>query len=370
MAESASGTARLEIALLYDVSGFRQDSSSASQVGHVPTVGQVRTDRVIVEGTVGRSRPARYLLAADYSGIQAGDKPAITVQDLAVSIPAGPVWLALGRQKEGISNQMLASTRILPDVERSAAVLAFIPTRNDGLRLWGTITTQSSGRGGWTVGVFNDFLFNGLPVPENGEQLSGRMFWAPFVSDDTVHVVQLALSGRWTDDRDSTIRFHAKPEVFEAPDFVNTGKVLASGAALGDAELLLQQGSVSLTVEVLPVRVTGAPPRPLSFSGAYMQAGWRPGGEPRAWDDETGSLGRVRLGRHRAAVELGARYTRVDLSDGDVDGGVFDRASIAVTLYGPYDLRAQVDYGYATLRKSGVVGRTHLLTTRFQWELR
>jgi len=68
-------------------------------------------------------------------------------------------------------------------------------------------------------------------------------------------------------------------------------------------------------------------------------------------------------------VELGARYTHVDLSDQGVDGGVFNRASAAITLYGPHDLRVQVDYGYATLRKNGGLGRTQLLTTRFQWEL-
>jgi hypothetical protein len=53
-----------------------------------------------------------------------------------------------------------------------------------------------------------------------------------------------------------------------------------------------------------------------------------------------------------------------------VDGGVFDRSSFGVTWYGPHDLRAQIDYGYATLNKGGVVGRTQLVTTRFQWELR
>lgn len=341
-----------------------------SQVTHAPTVGQVRTDRLIFEGTLGRSRRTRFVVAADYSGIEPGDKPAFTVQDLAVSIPAGPVWFSLGRQQEGISSQMLASTRIQPDVERSAAVLAYIPVRNDGLRLWGTMTTKSSGVGGWTIGIFNDFLFNGLSPRQNGEQVSGRLFWAPFVSADTVHVVQLALDGRWTDDRDSTIRFHGTPEAAESPDFFNTGKIFASGAALGDAEVLLQQGSVSLTAEALPVVVTGVQPRGLSFGGAYVQVGWRPGGERRGWDNEAGALDRVRLGKHRAAVELGARYTHLNLSDRSVDGGVFNRSSLAITLYGPNYLRLQVDYGYATLRKNGVVGRTQLLTTRFQWEQR
>jgi len=101
-----------------------------------------------------------------------------------------------------------------------------------------------------------------------------------------------------------------------------------------------------------------------------VSVAWRPRGESRAYVRETGSLGRVRLGKHRTTVELGARYTHVSLSDGPVDGGVFDRTSVGVTWYGPYELRAQVDYGYATLDKSGALGRTQLLTTRVQWELR
>jgi phosphate-selective porin OprO and OprP len=369
--EDRFGSARLEIAVLYDVSGFRQDSASVSQVGAVPTVGQVRQDRIIIEGKIGRRHPWRYLFNADYDQLRANLKTGFTLNDLALSIPLGSVaWLTAGRQKEGISEEMLASTRTLSHVERSAGLLAFIPTRNDGLRLWGTVTTTSRGRGGWTLGVYNNALFNGLSLAANGEQIAGRAFWAPFVSADTLHVVQLALNGRWTDDRNGTLSFKAKPEVFEAPDFVRTGSVDTWGAALGDAGLLLQQGSVSLTAEALPVRVMGAEPRALTFSGNYVELAWRPRGEPRAYDEETGSLGRVRLGRHRVAVELGARYTHVDLSDRSVDGGVFDRSSVGATVYGPHELKLQIDYGYGVLNKGGVVGHTHLLTTRFQWEVR
>jgi phosphate-selective porin len=370
--ETRDGTAKLELALLYDVSTFGQNDASVSQVGNVPTVGEVRTDRIIIDGTIGRARrPVRYLFSVDVNALQANVSTGFTLNDLAVTIPLGSVaWLALGRQKESISEEMLASTRTLPHVERSAAVLAFIPTRNDGIRLWGTISTDEHGSGGWTLGVFNDCIFNGLSLAANGEQVSGRVFWAPPLSDDTTRVFQLALNGRWTDDRNGTIRFKAKPEVFESPNFINTGDITASGAALGDAGLLLQEGSWSLSAEALPVRVTGAEPRALNFTGSYVDLAWRPRGESRAYDRETGSLGRVRLGKHRMAVELGARYTHVSLSDGPVDGGVFNRTSVGVTWYGPYELRAQVDYGYATLDRSGALGRTQLLTTRVQWELR
>jgi phosphate-selective porin OprO and OprP len=369
--EGRFGSARLEAAVLYDVSGFGQDSASVSQVGALSTVGQVRQDRIIIEGTIRRGRPWRYLFNADYDQLRANLKTAFTLNDLAVSIPLGrAAWLAVGRQKEGISEEMLASTRTLPHVERSAAVLAFIPTRNDGLRLWGTLSTASRGRGGWTLGVYNDALFNGLSLGANGEQVSGRAFWAPFVSADTQHVVQLAINGRWTDDRDGSLKFKAKPEVYEAPDFVNTGSVGTWGSYLGDAGLLLQQGSVSLTAEALPIRVMGVESSTVALSGSYVDLSWRPRGEPRDYDEETGSLGRVRLGHHRVAVELAVRYTHVDVSDRSVDGGIFDRTSLGVSVYGPHDLKVQVDYGYGVLTKSGVVGHTHLLTTRFQWELR
>lgn len=366
------GSVRLQIAFLYDLNVYGQRAASVAQVGPLAKTGRVRTDRIILEGTLGHARePWRYLFSVDYDGLQADVSTAFTMNDLALSIPLGRgAWVSLGRQKEGISEEMLASTRTLPHVERSAAVLAFIPTRNDGVRLWGTIATTSAGRGGWTIGLFNSCLFNGLSPAANGEQVSGRVFWAPFVSADTVHVIQLALSGRWTDDQDGTLRFRAKPEVDEAPDFANTGRIPSSGATLGDASVLMQQGSISLTAEALPVHVRAAQPRSLSFGGSYVELAWRPRGEPRSYDEETGSLGRVRLERHRFAIEIGVRYTNADLSNGAVDGGVFDRTSAGVTWYGPYNLRAQLDYGYALLNKGGVVGRTNLLTTRFQWEVR
>lgn len=371
MDTSRLGSVKLELAILYDLNVAGQSDASVTQVGALAKTGRVRTDRVMLEGTLGRGHPWRYFFSADYDGLQADVSTAFTLNDLAVSIPLGTAaWLAVGRQKEGISEEMLASTRTLPHVERSAAVLAFIPTRNDGIRLWGTVSTASSGRGGWNVGVFNDALFNGLSLAANGEQVSGRVFWAPFVSDDTVHVVQFALNGRWTDDQDGTLRFRAKPEVDELPDFANTGKMSSSGAGLGDAGVLVQQGSVSLTAEALPARVRTTQRRALAFNGNYVEIAWRPRGEPRSWDQNTGSLGRVQLGKHRAAVELGVRYTHVDLSDGSVDGGVLDRSSAGVTWYGPYDLRAQVDYGYVRLNKAGLVGRAQIVTTRFQWEAR
>lgn len=363
---------RLEIALLYDLNAYGQTAASATQVGSLANTGRVRTDRVTIAGTLGRAHvPWRYLFSADYNGLQAGLVTGVTLNDLALDIPLGTAaWVTIGRQKEGISEEMLASTRTLPHVERSAAVLAFIPKRNDGVRLWGTIVTKSAGLGGWTIGAFNDCLFNGLSPAANGEQVSGRVFWAPFVGKDTLNVVQLAVNGRWTDDRDGSLKFNAKPEVNEAPDFPTTGSFASSGATLGDAGVLMQSGGVSLTAEALPVHARAAEPRALDFSAAYVEIAWRVRGEPRDYDTETGSFGRVKLGRHRMAVELGLRYTHLDLTDGSVDGGVFDRSSAGVTWYGPYNLRAQIDYGYAVMSKSGVVGRTNLLTTRFQWELR
>jgi hypothetical protein len=84
------GSARLEAAVLYDVSGFGQDRSSVSQVGALPAVGQVRQDRITIEGTIGRGHAWRYLFDADYDQLRANLKTAFTLNDLAVSIPLGP----------------------------------------------------------------------------------------------------------------------------------------------------------------------------------------------------------------------------------------------------------------------------------------
>jgi len=154
-----------------------------------------------------------------------------------------------------------------------------------------------------------------------------------------------------------------------APNFINTGRVPASSATTVDVEVLMQRRSLAFVAELLPTFVARTPNGTLTFVGWYAGASWRSAGDARTYDKDSGSLGRVELGRHRLVCEVAARFTSADLTDASIDGGALERGTFAVAVYAPHDLRALLDYGFMTLSKDGI-GRASSLTMRLQWELR
>ena len=365
------GSLRLGFALLYDVNAYRQSEVNEAQVGDLATMGTVRTARLILDGSLGSGRRAwRYLAAFESNRLEDIDPPEITVKDIAVSIPAGGnVWIGVGRQKEGASQDIFLGTRAQPYSERSAAVTEFFPTRNDGIRVWHSGPFTPLGHWGWSIGAFDSFLFNGDSFRGNGGQYAARVFAAPIADDKTGRIAQLALDVRATGAQDGFIQFRSKPEVDAAPNFINTGKVPASSATTVDVEALVQRRSLSFVAELLPTFVAGTQNGTLNFVGWYAGASWRSGGTARRYDEDTGSLGRVELTKQKLVCEIAARFSSADLTDATVDGGALERGTVAVAVYAPHELRALLDYGFMSLNKDGI-GRASSLTMRVQWELR
>lgn len=347
---------------------FGQNAANESQVGDIANVGRFRFARGILSGAIKWARPWDYLISIDASGLYANGSPVLTVTDLALTIPVGGHGhIAIGRQKEGVTEQMMSPSRGIPFAERAAPVLVFVPTRNDGLRLWGSIPHTHAG---WTAGVFNDCLFNGVSARANGYQASGRVFYAPVVSADSNRALQFAVDTRWSNARDGMLDYKTKPENNEAPNFVNARSFAASSGLTGDAELMAIRDNVAFTAEMLPTRVRGTPTGAITFLAYYAELSWRPGREARPYDEETGTLGRVRMSRRPFAWEISARFSHTDLTSGGQDGGVLDLPSLSLGVFGPSSSRVLLDYGFSVLKKAGVSGRASLLTLRFQWELR
>jgi phosphate-selective porin len=70
--------------------------------------------------------------------------------------------------------------------------------------------------------------------------------------------------------------------------------------------------------------------------------------------------------RH-GAIELVVRYSRVDLTDGAIDGGVLRKAHFGVNWWASQQWKAGISYGDADLDRGGTRGNTRMLLTRFQW---
>lgn len=358
--------AKVNAALVVDAVTRTQDQPSELQVGTLPTLGRIRFARSIIDGQFVLRRPWTYLIAVDASGLYADGSPALTIVDLALTIPIGGRGrILIGRQKEGFGEDMLAPSRGIPFAERAAPITVFVPTRNDGIRLWGPLP---AGTGGWALGIFDDWLFKDVPFHLNGPQGIARAFWAPILSADSNRALHLGAAARWTGSSNGGLAFRTPPEQNEAPNFVNTGTFSASSALTLDGELVATHNAWSLTAEVLPSQAYGTWDGTLDFLGYYAALSWRPHGEARRYDPILGRLDRVRTRPHGVVWEIGVRFSHTNLADQVAEGGVLDIPSFSFGAWGPSHTRVLLNYGFSALRKSGHVGRAQLLTLRFQWE--
>jgi len=361
-----SAMLRPSLALLFDGSAYGQDQASKKQIGVVPPTGHMRTNRLILDGILKAPTPFAYSMSVDYNGIEHPDKTAFSLTDLAIIVPISKLLdVSLGRQKEGVTEQMMSSTRVIALTERAAPITAFLPTRNDGLRLG--IGDAPHGR--LSLGWFHPVPSINGPVPDGSNQAAGRVFFTPVLKDDESRVFQFGASARWTGAIDGTSRFRSRPEQDEAPYVVDTDKFPSRGATMLGLETLVQQGALSIEAEGLVTRATVIDSAAATFPAYFIQASWRPGGEIRTYDARNGTLTRVRLRGH-ATWELATRYSHTDLTSESVAGGVLDLASAAASWYPARTLRLTGDYGYSVLRRGGTTGRLQLGTLRATWDWR
>ncbi|MDH3991460.1 MAG: OprO/OprP family phosphate-selective porin, partial [Gammaproteobacteria bacterium] len=69
------------------------------------------------------------------------------------------------------------------------------------------------------------------------------------------------------------------------------------------------------------------------------------------------------------ALELAARFSNLDLSDGGLDGGEMDIWSLGFNWFLTADASIGINYRYIELDRFGVVGESHGLNTRLMLQI-
>jgi phosphate-selective porin OprO/OprP len=112
------------------------------------------------------------------------------------------------------------------------------------------------------------------------------------------------------------------------------------------------------------------------FQGFYVTASWCLTGENRPYDRRLGAFGAIQPAqpfsfKHGGlgAWELAARYSRIDLTSGAIDGGEFERWSGALSWRPTVQWRVEFNYGYGRLERGGIVGPSDFYQLRLQFQL-
>jgi phosphate-selective porin OprO and OprP len=369
-------TARLGFAAMEDGAFYSQDAANEQQVGDLSAEQLFRLDDLSVSGLIKLRHPWRYEIAGNYRGLDPTESRTWTFTNVNVSIPIGDLAnVAIGKQKEGLGLEMTENARDLPFMELSVMSTAstFFESHVVGVRFSNAIL---GGRMTWSGGWFNNWLDDDLSFSESGQIFAGRVTGLAMDQDGGRELLHLGVSAVYREAPNGSFKVRSIPEVYEAPDFVDTGSFPAGHATSVGGELAAVQDAFTLSAEYMATYVSSPQTGNPDFSGFYVMATYALTGETRPYDHETGAFGMIRPSapfsfKHGGcgAWEVGARYSKIDLTSGTVNGGVFDRWSGALSWYPTAQWRFEFNYGYGRLDRAGLVGHTNFYQLRLQFQL-
>lgn len=256
------------------------------------------------------------------------------------------VDLVVGKFKEPFSLEELSSSNDITFMER-AGVNVFTPGR--------TIGVGADAHGDhWTaaLGAFgSEEDLDGEDEIDESWAVTGRGTWAPLVEQG--RVLHLGASASHRDfNSGATLEFGQDlEEGITGVDFLDTGTLeeVERLVRVG-TELAAVYGPFSFQAEYIRAMMDrGAGLSDVDFDGWYAYASWVITGESRQYRKSKGVMGSVQPRRRLdeggpGAWEVGLRFSRLDLSDGDVDGGARDTLTLGLNWYVNPNIRFMANY--------------------------
>ena len=244
--------------------------------------------------------------------------------------------LTIGQFKQEQGLEVLTSSKYMTFIER-AMISSFVPDRRIGLGLHGDAGTFH-----WAASVFGQEESSSEGKDE-GTGANARLAWTPTFGDDAFIHMGASYSWQEAEDQDDEWRIRARPESHQTSvRLVDTGTLTeVNNIQTVGVEGAAVFGPFSVQGEWMQQTVDLDSPgaNDPDFSGWYAYASWFITGESRAY--KGGKFGRTKATN---AWEIAARYSNMDLQDGDFNGGEIDNYTIGVNYYvNPY-LRFMANY--------------------------
>jgi phosphate-selective porin OprO/OprP len=357
-------TFRHSIALLYDYTYLSQDDVSVAQVGDQDSQWQPRSGRLSLLGTMGREYKVSYQFGGEYKGFDSNPEEDWQITDVALTFPlGGPAnKLVLGKTKQPFAYEMVGDAANLPQAER--VLSPFFVSRNMGARMIHVLGENK--RGTLSYGAYND-TWDIQSKSSRGMEYAARATGLAWERPGGLHFLHLGAALRKIDDDKGVLRYRGRPESNVTDYFVDTGNFSAEGAMHYGLELLYNRGPFSLLAEYNLADVDAPAQGNPNFSGYYLTGSWVITGETRPYDRNVGYARRVIPTGRWGAPELVVRYSSVDLEDGPIQGGSFEKTYLGLNWWATKRWKFGIGWGRTWLDADGDRGVTDAVLTRFQW---
>lgn len=353
------------IVTIVDYNAFAQDDASVSQVGEQDSEWDLRTQRLMFRGQLKFAHRVSYLISVEIKGQDHVQDEAskFGLTDLEISTSAGKLGtIHYGKIKQPFIYEMVGDAANLQQQER--ALNPLFVSRGIGLRITNSFADSKFT---WSAGWFNDWWVRDQAFGDSGNDFAARLTSVPYWKDNGSSYVHLGASGRYVGAEAGTLRLRGRPESSVTDYFVDTGQLAADHATNAGVESAWGRGPFLMSAEYARSWVDSADSGNPGFWGGYVSVSYVLTGEHRPYDRNAGYARRIPPAGRGGAWEIVGRYSHVDLTDGPVDGGIFNRETIGLSWWATRRWKVGVDYGYITLNRLGVTGATHAVHSRVQW---
>jgi phosphate-selective porin OprO/OprP len=345
--------------IMNDWAFMSEDESLKAAIGQLQdATTEFRRARLYISGTV--YEKVIFKAQYDFAGGDADFKDVY----LGLKKLPGVGTLKVGHFKEAFGLEELTSSKYITFMERSLPVI-FAPSRNTGI---GVNNTALNKRLTWAAGLFLDTGdYGDEDDAENSAAATARITGLPWYQGKD-RLLHLGLSYSNRDAKDDTVEYDQSPEAHLAPDFVDTGSIVADSENRFGIEVALVHGPFSLQGEYMGANVETPDGSDPSFSGYYASASYFLTGEHRAYKNSSGTFDRVKpktnFGKGgTGAWEVALRYSGLDLNDAPIQGGELEDITFGLNWYLNPNVRAMFNYVLADL---DTVGNADIVQLRFQ----
>lgn len=281
-----------------------------------------------------------------------------TAKDVWIGLKNLPFGsLRVGHMKEPFSLEQLIANKNNTFMERALPDI-FTPSRNTGIGIFGN---TMEGRVYYGFGVFTDANEQGTAATHDDTynftaRITG-LAWEGSKSE----LMHLGGGVHYRGGKEGgSFRFNARPESHLAYRMADTGSFKADSALMYNAEAAMVMGRLSVQSEYIGVTMDAPLAGDPSFNGFYVFASYFLTDDYRPYTKSAGAFGAVKPsapytpnGDGMGAWELAVRYSRLDLEDGLVLGGVLTDVTVGVNWYVTGYVRIMANYIHADSEDRG-----------------
>jgi phosphate-selective porin OprO/OprP len=353
--------------VLYDYATYEQDDASKSQMDIGPKA-DLRDFRVLFKGKLPIPR-VTYTLGYMYDKVK--DDWRFRQTGLMVDLREAYGNLFIGRTKEGFSTSKIMVGYQGWTNERATINDSIIPILADGLKWTGYVP---NGKLVYVVGYFFNQRAQDESFSKHDDSFVGRAVWQPLAGMNR-GVLHVAVQARHALSKDGQLQYRSKPESYQAQSYaVDTGAFAAEYANAYGFETYYRPGPLMFGTEYFfttaKARDSGNP----MFHGGELLVAHILTGETRPYNARGAFFDRVSPARSvfsggPGAWELVARFSYSDLDDKSIRGGKFWRLTPMVNWHMSDNVRFELVYGYGSLDRLDVTGKTHFFQSRIQFQL-